>query len=81
MLTKPPNEINREIGKFILSGNVTSYMELETYAFDNDKHDWLWLLKHYRKYRQHFGYVFQGIRQKGMKNYKNDYLTALEPEP
>ena len=80
MLTKEPSAVCHEIKQLIMfDDTILSYMDLETYAYNHDKHDWIWLMRYYKKYRNFFFLLLRGKRQKKKKvPYKNDYFTALD---
>lgn len=69
--------VSLEIMDYIFNNKGISYLDLETYAYTNDKHDWLWLLSK-KKHRAHFSCLLKSKHRVDNCRYNHIYLESVE---
>lgn len=70
-------EILSEIMRFCKSNNMTSYYELQEYAYDRDKADWLDIMNN-RSSRTPLRHYLQSLHRMSKKPYKLTMCEAME---
>lgn len=70
-------EILSEIMRFCKSNNMTSYYELQAYAYDRDKADWLDIMNN-RSSRTPLRHYLQSLHRMSKKPYKLTMCEAME---
>ena len=75
-----PNMVRYEIERFLdkPENRNISYYELVAYAYDNDKHEWIWLLKYYRKHRLHIVMLIKCMMRRNRTKYNYSYPEVME---
>lgn len=72
---KKETEIAMEMVDFCEDQEGFSYYDLKAYAYNNDKQEWIDLLKS-KKYRQFIAIYLRSKRKSDGIKYKNDFVTA-----
>lgn len=76
-MDKNKTEILSEIMRFCKSNNMTSYYELQAYAYDRDKADWLDIMNN-RSSRTPLRHYLQSLHRMSKKPYKLTMCEAME---